>query len=416
MNTTKRHLFFVIHCIVVLFVFSGCNSDSKDSTATVIDLSNGVQTVNELDLSDFASSVRYVKLETSDENILGEITKVMYEDEMILISDNQEKHVFVFNKDGSFKQKVGKIGQGPEEYVKLSWFDYLPKNNEILIQSYSWNAHFYDLEGNFRNKFDFKQLSENNPTISGLPFRIMYINPSTYAVDINIGGTPLSKLTVINSAQEILLDIPNEKPFVFDFGELGAILGTIRVPETDVVLYRNKDKIVHYGLYEDTIRIIDNKWNVKYMEFNFGNYKYNGSNEKFFRVQEMLEFSNSLLLKFEARGLSPEPFDYNSRGSRGMTITSHDILGIYDKKTGELVFLKQPQQGKLGFKNNIDGGLPFWPKSITSRDEMITYYHADEFIEAFQGKEDAPKEVKAILKDLKEDEDNPVIAIATPRK
>lgn len=148
---------------------------------------------------------------------------------------------------------------------------------------------------------------------------------------------------------------------------------------------------------------------MEYIPINFGNYKNDSySKEKVISLLNMEEFSDFFFFEFRASGLTPEPYESYSNG---MTITLSNICAVYNKKTSELTFLKQAQKGKLGFKNDIDDGLPFWPKYINAHGEMVSYYQPDEFMEAFQNKEDVPDDVKAILKDLQND-DNPIVVIA----
>jgi hypothetical protein len=413
MITIKHSLSSMMYCIIGIFLFFACQSKSKNANISVIDLSNGIESVNILNLSDFASSIRYVKLNTSDDNLLDVFEQFYYEDGLFIISDNQEKYVYTFNEDGSFRQKIGQIGQGPGEYTKLKWFDYLPGHDEMLIHSYGTNVYFYDLEGNFKRKVDFNKFHENDSTFSGNAFRVIYVNPTTFAVDINYGGTPLSKLTLVKDSLQVILDIPTNSSFDFDFGELGAILGHgLPIPESNVILYRRENKIVHYNPYQDTIQMIDKNQKIESIQFNYGNYRRDGwSKEKMIYLQSMEEFSNFFFFEFDAKGLTPEPYEGYTALSDNRLGPLYNICAVFNKKTGELTFLKQAQKGKLGFKNDIDEGLPFWPKYISTKGEMITYYQPYEFMEAFQNKKDIPEDVKAILKDLKED-DNPIVAIA----
>jgi hypothetical protein len=400
-----------MYFILGFIIFFGCQSKFKDAEVSVIDLSKGIKRVNTLNLSDFSSSIRYVKLSTSDDNLLDAFKQFSYEDGLFMISDKQEKYVYTFNEDGSFKQKIGQIGQGPGEYNRLRWFDYLQGHGEILIHSYGSNVYFYDLKGNFKRKVDFDKFHENDSTFFGSAFRVIYVNPTTFAVDINYDGTPLSKLALVKDSLQVVLDMPANKSFEFDSGELGAILGAgMRIPETNVILYRRGDKITHYNPYSDTIQFIDKKKKVEYIPFNYGNYKFDSNDkEKFIFLESMEEFSNFLFFEFRATGLTPEP--YNGYYANGVTYTLSNICAVYNKKTGELTFLKQSQKGKLGFMNDINGDLPFWPKYISTNGEMVCWYQPEEFMEAFKGKENLSDNIKNILKDLKED-DNPIVAIA----
>ncbi|MDR3219421.1 MAG: 6-bladed beta-propeller [Dysgonamonadaceae bacterium] len=419
MITIKNNDFLMMSFIILLFLLTGCRLGSEKEDFSVIDLSKGIEKVEILNLSDFANSISYIKMNTSDESVFGEIFRILYEDDMFMVSDTRRNYLYIFNKDGSFKQKAGNIGQGPEEYTYLAWFDYLHGTDEILLHDLYSGTYFYNLDGSFKRKINLSQeyvLSENNPAFPGNLFRVIYVDPTTYAVDVNYSGTPLSKLMFLNDSLQVVLDIPGSSLFEFDYGELGAILHDgFFTPEANVILYRHNNRVVHYNPDRDSICIVDKDLNQKYMRFVYGDYKKDGFDKKrSIKLLNMQEYSNILFLDFNAPGLTPEPYEgYSSYN--GVFAPLNFINGIFNKTTGELTFLKQAQKGKLGFKNDIDAGLPFWPKYITTQGEMVTYYRADEFMEAFQNREDTSEEVKAILKDLKED-DNPVIAIAKLKK
>jgi len=131
----------------------------------------------------------------------------------------------------------------------------------------------------------------------------------------------------------------------------------------------------------------------------------------------IIECDDYIFMGFNFRKLAPEPFT-----TEGTTITSANTVtrmgggtnttvnAVYDKKSGKLSLLNQPIPQKLGLKNNINNGAPFWPRSITKNQELVSWHNAlDLVLLAEEGKID-----QSIVANLKED-DNPVVVIAIPK-
>ena len=388
--------------ILISLFFAGCHSNSKLETIPVIDVGNVVGTGNILNLSDFADSIHYVKLNTTENNLITYASQFSYEDELFFFLDT-ESVVKLYNKDGTFKQNIGKLGQGPEEYPFCTGFDYFPGLNEILLHG-SQSFLFYDLEGNFKRRIKLYENNTNRRSIS-LYQKVLYFNPTTFVSDITSWDNASYKFLVFEDSLQIIKGLPNNKPF--DKGGKNTRMPNIE----DGVMYYYANSIVHYKPYEDTIFTIDKDLNIKeYMIFDYGKYKYSSMDlSKSIIVSKIQESSGYLFLKFAFGNLAPEPFeDYNDWGRKTI---NHFVCGIFDKKTRKLTLLNQARKGELGFKNDIDGGPSFWPKYVNRNGEMVSYCQADEFIEAFEGKENIPDNVKEILKNLKDD-DNPIIVIA----
>ena len=73
--------------------------------------------------------------------------------------------------------------------------------------------------------------------------------------------------------------------------------------------------------------------------------------------------------------------------------------------------MKQPVKTKLGFKNDIDGGPVIWPGYISSKNELVTYLSAEEFLEHVEQMKDPSPKLAELAKRIKPD-DNPIVIIA----
>jgi hypothetical protein len=98
-----------------------------------------------IDFTEMIDSVRFIRLETNDECLIGHIQKVIYYNGIYYIQDNFASSVFAFDETGKFMFKICKKGQGPGEYVSISrlLIDY--GKNQLLIYD---NETYYTLDGN----------------------------------------------------------------------------------------------------------------------------------------------------------------------------------------------------------------------------------------------------------------------------
>ena len=112
--------------------------------------------------------------------------------------------------------------------------------------------------------------------------------------------------------------------------------------------------------------------------------------------------------KFDFGNQAPESFEVVGRQNNYFNT---NVNGIFDKRTGKLTLMLQPIKGKLGFKNDIDGGPVLWPKYISSNNELVTYIQPIEFMEYYAKIENPSAELTAIANKIKWD-DNPIVIVA----
>lgn len=100
-----------------------------------------------------AKIAKTVKLETTEDNLLNGLSKVVVVRDSIIVLSDQES-VQSYGSDGHFRCKYGSKGNGAGDYINLSGF-YVNDNDEIvIIDSYRSCLLRYDLDGNFVGKDD----------------------------------------------------------------------------------------------------------------------------------------------------------------------------------------------------------------------------------------------------------------------
>lgn len=136
----KRLLLFV--CLILSFVGFACCSKRQDNQICKIELKQNVSIVEYVKSYD-----GYVPLETTDASLVGNISKLLYEDGKFVVVDRTNSKVLLFDAaTGKFLNNIGHQGRGPKEFITLrdavvaDGKLYLLDMNKIL--SYKLNGEF----------------------------------------------------------------------------------------------------------------------------------------------------------------------------------------------------------------------------------------------------------------------------------
>lgn len=141
MNSTKL---FGLFLFSVCLVLTSCNSRKENLL---------FQEGRSINSSELISDYELIPLEIQEDNLILDATTIKIVDDKIYILDcfSPQKSLYVFNMKGKYLGKVGKVGQGPGEYIIPYGFLIDNKKNIILIKDVAQNNLItYDL-----NTFDF---------------------------------------------------------------------------------------------------------------------------------------------------------------------------------------------------------------------------------------------------------------------
>ena len=108
-----------------------------------------IRSISERDIiqiETFANSVSHIKLETTDESLIGQISKILFFDSLLIIQDRQTHSVLVFDRNGKFINTIGKRGQGPGEFASL---------RRVLLDADSRQIMVFDAAGRKMIHYDF---------------------------------------------------------------------------------------------------------------------------------------------------------------------------------------------------------------------------------------------------------------------
>lgn len=154
---------------ILILLFSLClymcdTSNSKNESTELFEMETDhflkVQSIKYGDTKYF-KSIKIVKLETLDENLIGGIIQLELYDNKFYILDKylSVSNLFVFDLEGNYLYKIGTRGQGPEEYINISSFFIDEKEGIVnIVDGLTSTVIRYDKEGTFINK-----IKHNNP-------------------------------------------------------------------------------------------------------------------------------------------------------------------------------------------------------------------------------------------------------------
>lgn len=142
-----------IYCFIsVLILTTGCFKKSHNDD--FVDYGNVMTldvkiTDNIIDISELIQDVEFVRLETSDDCIIGQIDKLIQHKGDYYVLDRRMKKVLLrFDKNGRFMNTIGRQGRGPGEYNEPTDF-IIVDTTVVILDQYSRSLSFFDCSGKF---------------------------------------------------------------------------------------------------------------------------------------------------------------------------------------------------------------------------------------------------------------------------
>lgn len=133
----------------MLCLFSSCvNNECKPikCTSYTIDISLAAEGLKFTSLVD---SAYYVELETTSNNIIGEVSKIQV-DSFIALSDRMTNALHLYSQSGTLLSVISAIGNGPGEYVRIDDFMINADKGEVQILDGTQNKIIvYSVTGEF---------------------------------------------------------------------------------------------------------------------------------------------------------------------------------------------------------------------------------------------------------------------------
>ena len=138
--------------ITMLIILSGCTKLPDKNNVHCETILKVNANPKEVPIKSFFSSYEIIQLESEPQSLLSEIDKAFCFDEGIILLDMRRSIVFLFNSDGSFRNRIGERGQGPEDYLSCCDFSFNTSTRAISLLSPFGEIINYNLNGQFLNR------------------------------------------------------------------------------------------------------------------------------------------------------------------------------------------------------------------------------------------------------------------------
>jgi hypothetical protein len=391
----------------------GCTENKHHPDVSVINVKDMVGRYNILNISDYCDAISYIPLETGDSVLIAEIEQIIYENEQIVIKDKSAS-CLVFDRNGRYLHHLGRRGQGPNDYLFVR--DMFAYNDSILLYAPPGKVLIYHGDGRL---IDNISLPKDLPKIY-MVYHVCLLKKDIYLADVVAPGNvhyPKAMLfRAENGRMEILREFPNPVHYEKE-------ISGFSIAHEVATLYRFNNGIRSYKVINDTIFTVGEDLEIRdAFVFDFG--KYGVSLKGMFELARhtepvhifpinIMESTDCLFIEFLFGNHAPEPFEYTKTWSDGTSkrLVDYRVFGVFDKRTGDLKLMNQPVGGQLGFGNDVDGGPVIWPHYVSSRDEMISFVEAEDFLESYSQMKHPSSEQAGIAAKIRPD-DNPVVIIA----
>lgn len=229
-----------------------------------------------IDMSNIIDNVRLTRLETSENCLIGQIDKLVFDGKHYYILDkNIGKTLLIFDNNGKFVKKVGGIGKGPGEYLAPT--DFVVNDSEIiLIDGIGHKIMYYSILGEYKNSVNLKFITKE-----------IYLTKDNNVFILRMGDNRHIKeidgyeLVMINREGKILSKAINEgKNIPYSVAINGHFINqkTIYHRPLSNVIHEISDKTISakylldfkgLGLPSDFLKICNGKFDVfaeRYME------------------------------------------------------------------------------------------------------------------------------------------------------
>lgn len=170
----------VLLIVLICLVTFSCNEKPAEKLETI-----RIYGTKEVPAKELIDKVDFVKLETTADNIIGSVSKILFTDSLIIIVDKGiSKAVFVFDKKGHYLRKIGNLGGGPTEYSSIVDATLSFDKTKIHILSVC-KVLTYEFNGKFIEAQKLKNIAHCLECIDKNTFAIFNVFAAFYSNDKN---------------------------------------------------------------------------------------------------------------------------------------------------------------------------------------------------------------------------------------
>lgn len=143
--------------ISFLFLSAACGRQKQKQTPADQLVFNGksdtirIDTTHTVRSKQLIADIKIIKLETSSSNLIGQIDKLLWiEDKIIVVDKRKAKTIFVFDETGHYLNSIGRIGRAPDEYIGIDDVSSIPGTDYVsVLDRGTKKVKIFDLNGKF---------------------------------------------------------------------------------------------------------------------------------------------------------------------------------------------------------------------------------------------------------------------------
>ena len=330
-----KYLVFIVSIVsilsIVLFTIS-CKSKSKN----LYEFDPVSLTENAINLSEIADNVTYIPLDKTFP--LGLIYKYEFVNNSIYLSA-KDIGILVYNRDGKFLRRIGKIGRGPGEYIYPVFFTVDDKTETTYVLDNGGIIKIYSKTGRFLRNLSLKDYGESTDNINSFNSKLL-VHYMLQFPETKYEWIVLDSLGNLHGSKNLSI-----KSITTKWGESG---GT----------YKYENRMYYWNPFNDTVFSIlpDLSYKASFL-FKPGDHRFPKSDFKSF---EQLTRYMHLKQIFETQKFLIIKYDFNKK--------IHIVLINKSNKKSFLMNLEPesniPGSDLVGgIRNDFDGGLMFLPNN-----------------------------------------------------
>lgn len=375
-----------------------------------IDYENILKNRKMVSLSQMASDVQYIKLETNASSLLNNIQKLkfFFADSLIFVQNGSQ--VLKFSVNGKFIKKITYPGRGPGETGLIKCVSLIP-DKRILVVHQRDKLLYFSFNGELLKTVTVPYHQE-----------IKVLNDSRFiAHDPATNGSERYIFILTSDHGDTISTVKNYT--TWKKGYAGTLV--ITKPGNEA-FYLNNNSYFFKSNYNDTVYRVNNtkdKIEPSYI-INFGKYKVPED-----LIPEKIVSDPIKLQDYYKKSVNfyyAKPFEAsNNVFIRSICMGKREYKYLlYDKSSTEGYLLVNEDGESTGILNDWDGGFDFWPISQKSNNQIIMPIEAMDLLKKWESnnsdtrtitKPDKQKALRNVISGL-EVTDNPIIMVVTLKK
>mgnify|MGYP000900424163 CR=1 FL=1 len=407
----KKEIFIVIILLV------SCNSKPSQGIKDlrVLHVAEALKRIEKINLSEIASSIEYIPLETSQISVFRFPQKrnIIYENNILYIP-LQDGSIKKFDSNGRYLGTFNRIGRGHGEYSSLFDFDLDLTNGNMCIEG-GQEINEYDKKENFVRKI-VRPLDEDFIRHTIFHFKKL---GNQYISTTLINKNSLFSAFVRDSNSHVVLKISYPQEEVKHVKKIKPLRRINDFINPYIFKYKDCIRLINgnnkYVLSIKNDLSIDTAYIIDYGKYGISNRSPNDKRKipPFLgRRFESFESDNYLFMVFFTGTLPKKiPTGLNKSGVEFMYPYNHSV---FNKKTGKVKLLEQPEINLFGFVEDFENGPPIWPLYVSSDNKMISILSACDLIR-YVKEHKVSEKLSAIINNLNES-DNYILIKANLKK